>query len=627
MSETHDPPPEPPGTRASSSLVGAGIRDLPQIGTVFAGYAIDAVLGRGGMSVVYRADNLRLGNKIAIKVLTPELSNDDAFRERFVRESQVAARLNHPNIIPVYDAGDEDGLLYIVMRHIDGFDLKALVRRDGPFEFSRAVNLFEQVGSALQTAHEHDLIHRDVKPANILVERTGAGITAREHAYLGDFGLTKHTLSRSGLTKTGSFLGTVDYVSPEQIAARPADGRSDIYSLGCVLYECVTGVVPFRRDVDYAVLHAHLNDDPTSATSLRFDLPAEIDEILTRSMAKSPDDRYQTVAEMLGDLHHLNERIARRGPSAAQGEAASAHPAVSGGTGTTPDVVSGVSGEPPFQGPPGGDPSYVMPTGPPQRPPTGPPQPPRAEPPQGAPAEPPPPMPTGPPKPPPAADDSGGVGGMPRRARRSVLVVLGIIVVLTAAILIAIFSSRGGSGTPAAAPEGSTGSTTTGTSGSPKGLELVIPNALWSGCNLAPTRANALQTVKCTRGEVNFEVSQYANTKQVQDALASFLSSRGVSAASSSCAPEWLHPVIVTGVPQSLGGHRACFQDAQGDSWIVWTHEAKNKPTKGPQPDHRDVLVIASQHSLLPNRLDLFFALWSGTNKNVAGAIGKVRGT
>ena len=209
---------------------------LPRIGTVFAGYGLEGVLGRGGMSVVYRADNPRLGNKVALKVLAAELSEDDAFRERFVRESRVAASISHPNVLPIYDAGDSDGLLYIVMRYIEGSDLKALLRREGPLPVQRACALICQAGGALHAAHERGLIHRDVKPGNMLIERIDEGIQVLEHVYLADFGLTKHAQSRSGLTHTGVFVGTVDYVAPEQIEGRPIDRRADVYSLGCVLY-------------------------------------------------------------------------------------------------------------------------------------------------------------------------------------------------------------------------------------------------------------------------------------------------------------------------------------------------------------------------------------------------------
>src|SRR6478752_6241397 len=299
---------EPPSNVGSGSSPGG----LPRIGTVFAGYALEGVLGRGGMSVVYRADNVRLGNKIALKVLMPELSEDDAFRERFVRESRVAASINHPNIIPIYDAGGADGLLYIVMRYVEGSDLKALLRREGPLHVTRACVLISQVGGALHAAHENGLIHRDIKPGNILIERIDDGIQVLEHVYLADFGLTKHAQSRSGLTHTGQFVGTVDYVAPEQIEGRPVDKRADVYSLGCVLFECLTGVVPYHKESDVAVLWAHVQEPCPAIGTLRSDLPAGMDEVVERAMAKSPDDRYQTAAQFVADLGRLGRAASSR---------------------------------------------------------------------------------------------------------------------------------------------------------------------------------------------------------------------------------------------------------------------------------------------------------------------------
>ena len=276
---------------------------MPRVGSEFAGYRIQGLLGRGGMSVVYRADNPRLGNEVALKVLSAELSENDAFRERFVRESRLAASINHPNIIPIYDAGEYDGLLYIAMRFVEGSDLKHLIREEGPLSLHRTADLMGQVARGLDVAHQRGLVHRDIKPANILTERAGmAGGEAVDHAYLADFGLMKHMISRSGLTDTGQFLGTVDYVAPEQIEARVPDHRADIYSLGCVVYECLTGAVPYPRDTDVAVIFAHVQDPLPRPTDVRPDLPPAVDEITSRAMAKQPEQRYQSVLDLASAL-------------------------------------------------------------------------------------------------------------------------------------------------------------------------------------------------------------------------------------------------------------------------------------------------------------------------------------
>jgi Protein kinase domain len=268
---------------------------LPLVGEEFAGYRLRAVLGRGGMSVVYEAENPRLGSTIALKVLSPELSTDDVFRARFLKESRIAASLNHPNVIPIFDTGPFEELLYIAMRHVSGSDLRSVLRQRERISASQAVLLVGQAGRALDAAHRAGLVHRDVKPANFLIER-GADEDP-DHVYLADFGITKHTLSRSGLTATGQFVGTIDYIAPEQIQDKPVDGRADIYSLGCVLYECLTGRVPFVKDVDAAVIWAHVQEPPAPPSTVRPELPAAIDDVVARALAKEPDERYATCRE------------------------------------------------------------------------------------------------------------------------------------------------------------------------------------------------------------------------------------------------------------------------------------------------------------------------------------------
>src|ERR1051326_7874407 len=208
--------------------------ELPLVGDEFAGYRLRAVLGRGGMSVVYQAENPRLGSMIALKVLAPELATDDAFRARFLAESRIAASLNHPNVIPIYDMGSHEGLLYIAMRYVSGTDLRQVIKKRGRVIPSTAVFLLGQAARALDAAHRQGLGHRDVKPGNLLIER-GSDDGDPDHVYLSDFGITKHTMSRSGLTSTGQFLGTIDYVAPEQIRGLSVLGLADQYSLGWVL--------------------------------------------------------------------------------------------------------------------------------------------------------------------------------------------------------------------------------------------------------------------------------------------------------------------------------------------------------------------------------------------------------
>jgi streptogramin lyase/predicted Ser/Thr protein kinase len=262
-------------------------------GDVIAGHRIEEVAGRGGMGIVYRARQLGLDRIVAFKVIAPELSADASFRERFKRESRIAASIEHPHVIPVHEAGEEDGLLYISMRFIDGTDLRELVRRDGRLSAERAVRIVGQVCAALDAAHARGLVHRDIKPANVLI----AGKDGEEHAYLTDFGLTKHRESQSGVTKTGMWVGTVDYMAPEQIEGRPLDARSDVYAVGCMMFHALTGDVPFARDTDVAKLYAHVSEAPPMPSEREPGLPRRLDPAVTRAMAKDPDERFPSAGD------------------------------------------------------------------------------------------------------------------------------------------------------------------------------------------------------------------------------------------------------------------------------------------------------------------------------------------
>ena len=289
--------------------------EMPRVGTDFAGYQVQGIIGRGGMSVVYQAEHPRLARTVALKVLAVELSEDDRFRERFVRESRLAASLDHPNIIPIYDAGASDDLLYIAMRFVKG-DLKTMIQREGRLRPERLMPVFTQIASALDAAHHLGLVHRDVKPANVLIAFS-SGPDGRDHVYLADFGLTKHATSRSGITGTGQFVGTVDYMAPEQIEGKPVDGRVDVYALGCIAYECLTGRVPFTRDTDAAVIWAHLREDPPKVSAVVGNVPPEVDEVIAKAMAKSVDDRYDSCMKLLAALREAIDFD----PARAQGRA------------------------------------------------------------------------------------------------------------------------------------------------------------------------------------------------------------------------------------------------------------------------------------------------------------------
>jgi len=270
-----------------------------QPGTEVAGYRIVGTLGRGGMSVVYLAEHDWLQRKVALKVLAPPLAEDERFRERFVRESRLAASLDHPNVIPIYEAVASGGDLFIAMRYVEGTDLRTLLHEGGALEPDRAVAIVRQVAAALDAAHEQGLVHRDVKPGNVLLARQ-RGSEAGEHVYLSDFGLTKRSASDSGITGTGQFVGTLDYAAPEQFKGDVADARTDVYSLGCVLFECLTGHPPFQSDNDAGLMYAHLQQRPPAVTRIAPGLLREIDYVVARAMAKAPGDRYQN-AGVLAD--------------------------------------------------------------------------------------------------------------------------------------------------------------------------------------------------------------------------------------------------------------------------------------------------------------------------------------
>jgi ABC-type transport system substrate-binding protein len=263
-------------------------------GTVIAGFRIESPLGEGAMGTVYRARKIDDGQCVALKLLVPELARDERFRQRFLRESQLAKSLDHPHIVRTLASGEQDGHLYLAMTYVDGSDLRRLLRREGRLDPERAVELVRQVADALDAAHAAGLVHRDVKPANILVTEDAA----REHAYVCDFGLARHVSSASSMTVDRGFVGTIDYVSPEQIEGGPVDGRADIYSLGCVLFECLAGERPFDRDSELSVLFAHLNEPAPPITDFRPELPRTFDDFFAIALDKSPDDRFRTCGEL-----------------------------------------------------------------------------------------------------------------------------------------------------------------------------------------------------------------------------------------------------------------------------------------------------------------------------------------
>jgi serine/threonine-protein kinase len=290
-----------------------------------ADYRLDGYLGRGSMATVYLARDERTDHTVALKVLAPELARDAAFRTRFLHESRAAAAVDHPNIIPVYDVGDAGGTLYVAMRYIQGGDARALLNRLGPLPFGWAWSIIAQVASALDAAHANGLIHRDVKPTNMLLEAgdsAGGGAPRRpdsndfDHVYLSDFGISRNSPAGDGTTM-GQVAGTLDYVAPEQVEGRAVDGRADLYSLACAGFELLCGAPPFGQDQGLTVMYAQLYAPPPTASARRPDLPPAVDQVMATALAKNPTDRYMTCGQFAEELH----RALGPGPDAPAGQA------------------------------------------------------------------------------------------------------------------------------------------------------------------------------------------------------------------------------------------------------------------------------------------------------------------
>ncbi len=317
----------------------AGNEASAAIGARVGQYRLERRLGGGGMAVVYLARDERLDRPVALKVLAPVLAEDEAFRKRFIRESRAAAAVEDPHIIPVFEAGEAGGMLYIAMRYVPGGDVRTMVRRDGPLPPGRAAAVIAQVASALDAAHAAGLVHRDVKPANMLVDRRS---NRSDHVYLADFGLSKKRLVASaGLTGTGQFVGTLDYSAPEQIRGRPADGRTDQYALACAAFELLTGAPPFHHEEATAVMYAHLSEPPPPVTSRRAGLPPAVDQVVARALAKVPADRYASCQEFADALLQALGTLSPSSPLGASDGPAPSHPP------TQIDLVSDGSGQQP----------------------------------------------------------------------------------------------------------------------------------------------------------------------------------------------------------------------------------------------------------------------------------------
>ncbi|WP_445149432.1 protein kinase domain-containing protein [Baekduia sp. Peel2402] len=306
-----------------------------QPGDEIAGFRVTGLAGRGGMGVVYKAQQLDLQRPVALKLIATPLARDEDFRERFVRESRAAAAIDHPNVIPVYSAGEDDGRLYLAMRFVDGEDLRTLVQREGPLPAHRAASVIAQIANALDAAHARGLVHRDIKPANVLLDG--------DHAYLTDFGLTKRLHGEGELSMTGSgrWVGTLGYIAPEQIRGTGVDARADVYALGCLLFYVLTGVAPYRRDSDEATLYAHLHDAPPDAHALEPGVPTALAEVVERALEKDPDDRFPSA----GDLGRAALAAVGDGPAPGPERTVARGAAAPGGLPDDETVVPGATGD------------------------------------------------------------------------------------------------------------------------------------------------------------------------------------------------------------------------------------------------------------------------------------------
>jgi hypothetical protein len=347
-------------------------------GTEFAGCRIEELLGSGGMGVIYRATELRLGRPVALKLISDDRAADPALRERFEREARLTASIDHPNVIPVYGAGEERGHLYLVMRYVPGTDLHALLRREGRLEPARAAAIVAQLGEALDAAHAAGLVHRDVKPANVLIAGT--------HVYLSDFGITRVQAADTRITESGGWVGTVDFMAPEHLRGEPTDARTDVYALGCVLHTALTGTPPHRRPTVPATIMAHLHDPPPRPSDAG-GVPAALDAVVARALAKRPADRYASagdlgrasVAAAAGEPAGATRGSVARGAAAPEGGAPTAvtslaeggaTTALAGSTAVATEVVREPEPERPERPEPGPEPPTVPPPPPRGRPPT-----------------------------------------------------------------------------------------------------------------------------------------------------------------------------------------------------------------------------------------------------------------
>lgn len=301
------------------------------VGTVVGGYRVVSPIGAGATGSVYLAEDIATGDRVALKVVASDPDRDERFKRRFLQESRLVSGLDHPNIVRTLRSGEEDHRLYLAMVYVEGSDLREVLRREGRLGPARALDLLGQVAGALDAAHAAGVVHRDVKPGNILVTTDGEA----EQAYVCDFGLARHVSSVSSLTGDRGFVGTIDYVPPEQIEGGPIDGRADVYSLGCVLYECLAGVRPFDRESELSVVFAHLNEPPPRLTDLRPELQPAFDEVVATALAKHPGERYAGCGELIEAARAAQQgkRVARRRPRRRWGLLAAAALAAGGAAG------------------------------------------------------------------------------------------------------------------------------------------------------------------------------------------------------------------------------------------------------------------------------------------------------